>query len=126
MFLEANDIPQERRVPVFLSVIGATNFALITTLVAPKKPSDKSVNELLWTLRTHFTQKRVTIAERFKFYNFYNRSQGESESAAQYAGELRRLAVHCNFPGTGSPRSVCLWAKEHHHSAKVVIWRGQG
>ena len=36
----------------------------------------------------------MTIAERYKFYN---RSQGQDESAAQFAGELRRLATHCNF-----------------------------
>ena len=36
----------------------------------------------------------MTIAERYKFYNH---SQGQDESAAQFAGELRRLATHCNF-----------------------------
>ena len=93
MFLQANNVT-DKAVPVLLSIIGASNFALLSSLLAPEKPADKTVDELLETLRTHFTQKRVTIAERYKFYN---RSQGQDESAAQFAGELRRLATHCNF-----------------------------
>ena len=93
MFLQANDVT-DKAVPVLLSIIGASNFALLSSLLAPEKPADKTVDELLETLRAHFTQKRVTIVERYKFYN---RSQGQDESAAQFAGELRRLATHCNF-----------------------------
>ena len=93
MFLQANNVT-DKAVPVLLSIIGASNFALLSSLLAPEKTANKTINELLETLRTHFTQKRVTIAERYKFYNC---SQGQDESAAQFAGELRRLATHCNF-----------------------------
>ena len=94
MFLQANEVATEKEVPIFLSIIGASNFALLTSLLAPEQPSSKTVDELLRTLRAHFTHKWVIIAERYKFYN---RSQGSSESAVQFAGELRRLVTHCNF-----------------------------
>ena len=38
--------------------------------------------------------ERITIAECFRFHN---RSQCSGESVAQFAAELRRLAVHCRF-----------------------------
>uniref|UniRef100_A0A1X7SIH3 Retrotransposon gag domain-containing protein n=1 Tax=Amphimedon queenslandica TaxID=400682 RepID=A0A1X7SIH3_AMPQE len=94
MYLEANDVPDVKRVPVFLSVIGASNFSLLSSLLAPAKPSEKTVDELLEVLKAHFSKKRVTIAER---YRFYNRSQQAGESAVQYAAELRQLAIHCRF-----------------------------
>ena len=93
MFLQANGVT-DKAVPVLLSIIGASNFALLSSMLAPEKLADKTVDKLLETLRAHFTQKRVTIAERYKFYNC---SQGQDESAAQFAGEIRRLATHCNF-----------------------------
>ena len=99
MFLQANDVT-DKAVPVLLSIIGASNFTLLSSLLAPEKPADKTVDELLETLRAHFTQKRVTIAERYKFYN---RSQGQDESTAQFAGELSRLATLILVPSWNRP-----------------------
>ena len=50
--------------------------------------------ELLTVLKKHFAKKRVTIAERYKFHN---RGQQAGDSAAQYAAELRHLAIHCKI-----------------------------
>ena len=38
--------PDVKRVPVFLSVIGASNFSLLSSLLATAKPSEKTVDEL--------------------------------------------------------------------------------
>ena len=69
MFLQANEVATEKEVPIFLSIIGASNFALLTSLLAPEQPSSKTVDELLRTLRDYFTHKWVIIAEHYKFYN---------------------------------------------------------
>ena len=73
MLLQANEVDTEKEVPIFLSIIGASNFALLTSLLtsllAPEQPSSKTLDKLLQTLRTHFTHKRVIIAEHYKFYN---------------------------------------------------------
>ena len=82
VFLDANEILDDRRVSVLLSVIGASHFSLLSNLLAPKKPSDKTVGEFLAVLKAHFSKKRVTIAER---YRFYNRVQKPGESATQFA-----------------------------------------
>ena len=85
MLLQANEVATKKEVPIFLSIIDASNFALLTSLLAPEQPSLKTLDKLLQTLRTHFTHKRAIIAEQYKFYN---RSQGSSESAVQFAGDL--------------------------------------
>ena len=52
-FMEANNIEDGRKVAVLLSVIGTKYFSLIHSLVAPVKPKDKTLKELLDTLEAH-------------------------------------------------------------------------
>ena len=94
LFLEANAIEEERRVPVMLTVIGPKHYALVHTLLAPVEPTSKSVDELLDTLGKYFEPTPIVIAERFYFYK---RNQGSEETVSQFMAELRRLATHCNF-----------------------------
>ena len=42
LFFEANGISDEKRVAVLLTVIGSTTYALLSNLVAPSKPKEKS------------------------------------------------------------------------------------
>ena len=46
-FLQANEVATEKEMPIFLSKIGASNFTLLTSLLAPEQPSWKTVDELL-------------------------------------------------------------------------------
>ena len=95
LFLEANAVPEERRVAVVLNVVGTKNYSLLRDMVPPpEKPSDKSVVELLTLLKDHYEPQPVTISER---YHFYSRSQSEDESVSQFVAELRRLAATCSF-----------------------------
>ena len=76
MFFTANQIPEERQVAVLLSVIGSAHFSFLSSLLAPDKPADKSVAELLTVLKEHF-------ASQSQRYKFYNPSQQAGESATQ-------------------------------------------
>lgn len=94
MYFLANDIAREKKVPVFLSVIGGKTFSLLRDLLAPAKPHEKSLQELADTLRTHYEPKPLIIAERFYFHQ---RTQKATETVAEYVAELRRLATNCEF-----------------------------
>ena len=94
LFFAANGIKDEKKVAVFLSVIGPKNYALLRDLLAPDKPQQKSLAVLFETLRKHFEPKPVIIAERFRFHR---RDQASGESIVEYLAELRRLATHCQF-----------------------------
>ena len=63
MFFAANSVPSERKVAVFLSLVGAKTFSLVRSLVAPAKPSERSFNQLTEVLKAHFS-KPVVIAEQ--------------------------------------------------------------
>ncbi|KAJ8021906.1 hypothetical protein HOLleu_39239 [Holothuria leucospilota] len=93
-FFIANDVANEKKVSVFLSVVGAKTYGLLKSLLTPDKPSDKTYNELIQTLKGHLTPKPLVIAERFKFHR---RNQNEGETISAYAAELKRLSTHCEF-----------------------------
>ena len=94
LFFEVNGIDEDKQVPVLLTVIGSTNYALLSNLVSPGKPKDKTFAQLAEVLRSHFDPKPLVTAERF---HFHRRDQAPGESISNYVAELRRLATHCDF-----------------------------
>ena len=95
LYSSANDInaPEKRRA-VFLSVCGASTYELIRSLVAPDKPTDKTLVELTKLVKDHLTPRPSSIVQRF---HFNARTQSENESVSQYVAELRKLAETCEF-----------------------------
>ncbi len=94
MYLLANQIPEARQVPVFLSSVGGKTYAFLRDLLAPSELKSQTLRTLYDTLTAHYEPTPLVIAERFYFHQ---RSQGPSESVAEYVAELRRLATHCKF-----------------------------
>ena len=94
LFFAANNVPDENKVPLFLTVIRATAYSVLHNLVAPASPKSKSFEELVTALKLHYEPKPLIIAERF---HFYRRNQASGESIAEYVAELRRLATTCSF-----------------------------
>ena len=96
-FFVANGIKaeeNERRVAIFLSLIGSTTYELLRTLVHPKRPDELNLDELTAVLKAHYSPKPLVIAERVKFYQ---RNQHEGESVAEFMATLRKLTTHCAF-----------------------------
>ena len=46
LYFGANDIAPEKKVAIFLSVIGTKTYAVLRSLVAPTKPKDQTFAEL--------------------------------------------------------------------------------
>ncbi|ETW98371.1 MAG: hypothetical protein ETSY2_42925 [Candidatus Entotheonella gemina] len=95
IYFAANDVPEDKKVPVFLNFIGGNSYAILRSLLAPDTPISKPLHVLVDKLRDHFEPKPSIIAERFKFHR---RNQTSGESIAAYIAELRRLSVRCGFP----------------------------
>ena len=94
LYFEVNETPDNKKVPIFLSVLGGRVYGLVRSLVAPANPKDKTFAELTAVLTAHFEPKPNVIAERFRFHR---RSQHQGESVSEYVAELRRLASRCSF-----------------------------
>ena len=90
----ANDIANEKKVAVLLTVIGTKAYTLLRNIVAPDKSAAKEYDQLVEAFRAHLDPKSIIIAERFKFHR---RNQREGKSIAQYIAELRKLSKHCDF-----------------------------
>ena len=94
LYFGANDIAAEKKVAIFLSVIGAKTYTVLRSPVAPAQPKDKSFAELKTLLKAHYDPKPLLIAERFLFYRGDRTTE---ESVFEFLAELRRLASHCEF-----------------------------
>ena len=90
----ANDVDDEKKVPVLLTVIGGKTYSLLRTLTSPDKPSTKSFEEIVAILQGHLSPKPLLIAERFRFHK---RDQREDENINTYVAEIKKLSEHCEF-----------------------------
>ena len=97
LYFTANAVGDAKQVPILLSSIGPSTYALLSDLLAPHQPGTKSLALISEMLRRHFEPKRTVIADRF---HFHKRDQAAGESIADYDAHLRKLAVHCNFGAT--------------------------
>ena len=53
----ANNIPEDKQVPILLSSIGDSTYSLLSDLLAPESPSVKSLAEISAALCKHFEPK---------------------------------------------------------------------
>ena len=95
LYCKANSVPDSKKVPLFLTVIGAQVYTLLFDLFAPDSPATKDYAAIVEKLKSHFEPKPTNVlAHR---YTFHQRTQGPNESIAEYVAELRRLASLCTF-----------------------------
>ena len=97
LYFAANEIKADKRVPVFLNLIGRENYSLLRSILSPQKPAEQPLKKLMDVLREYYEPKKVVMAARFLFHQ---RQQQPGESVAIYLAELRKLAVPCEFVET--------------------------
>ena len=56
-YVLANDVADDKRVPVLLTVIGGKTYNLLRTLTYPDKPSTKSFDQIVAILQGHLSPK---------------------------------------------------------------------
>lgn len=93
-FFTANDVLNEgKKRAIFLSVIGAKNYAILRGL-AENRPEQKTFEELCILMERHIRPAPNEIHERFLFNT---RDKQEGESISEYVATLRKMSEHCNF-----------------------------
>ena len=96
-YFATNDIADEKRRAILLTVSGPSTYKVIRNLVAPAKPTDKSFEELVKIVRDQYQPKPSAIVQRLKF-NTCVRQPGQSVTA--FVAELHRLTEFCDFGPT--------------------------
>ena len=87
-FFAANGITnEEKKCSIFLSVVGPT---LLLNLVAPQKPGEKMLAELVAAMKQHHSPTPSKIVQR---YMFHTCSRKTGESVTTFVAELRDRLV---------------------------------
>ena len=94
IYFEANEVPVDKKVPVFLSAVSEKTYTLLCSLQLPTLPQNRSYDNIMDALKKHYEPKPLVMAELF---HFQRRNQATGESIADYVAELRRLSAHCKF-----------------------------
>ena len=97
LYFDANDVADDKKVAVLLSNIGAKTYGLLRSLVAPRAPKEKTLDDIKKLLKSHFEPTPSVIAE---CYRFHRRDQASGETIAAFVAELRKLTTHCKFEDT--------------------------
>ena len=68
-YFVANGITQaDKKVAVFITVIGSKTYGLLRNLLTPEKPADKTYGQLVEVMKNHLSPKPLIIAKRLKFH----------------------------------------------------------
>ena len=73
----------EKKQALLLTVSGPATYKLIQNLLAPKKPPEKSYDELVALVKSHYTPKPSVIMQRFQFHS---RTQKPGETVVSLSG----------------------------------------
>ena len=87
----ANNVADDKMVPVLLTVIGGKTYSLLRTLTFPDKPSTKSFGQIVAILKGHLSPKPLLIEERFRFHK---QDQRDDENINTYVAEIKKLSEH--------------------------------
>ena len=93
-YFVANNIPDTAKVYTFISLARPKTYKLLKSLVSPDKASDKMVDELKQTLKTHVQPTESLISRRAKFYS---RKQRTNKPITDYVAALKLLAAEGEF-----------------------------
>ncbi|KAG8173795.1 hypothetical protein JTE90_015579 [Oedothorax gibbosus] len=96
-FFDANDVKDEKKASIFLTIVGPAVYKLLRSLVAPATVKEKTFTQIIDVLNTHYNPAPSEIVERFRFNS---RVRQAGESVATFVSELRRLSEFCNFGDT--------------------------
>ncbi|XP_037502268.1 uncharacterized protein LOC119376549 [Rhipicephalus sanguineus] len=123
-FVSANDIAQEKKLSVFLTVIGAEAYEVLKNLVVPSLPGEKTFDEVKVLLKSHYSPPISIIAERARPVPFALREAVEKQlDELEKDGVVTRhsLLREVSAVTTSFEHSTCLLALAHKDAGGVVL-----
>src|SRR5436190_2204509 len=93
-FFEANDVPDNKKKSILLSLVNQEAYKLLIDLCTPERPEDKTYEELTVLLDKHYSPKLSVFKER---YSFYEATRSPGESVQDWAARVQHLAASCQF-----------------------------
>ena len=116
-FFLANEIKDDKKATVLVTVLGTKAYSLLQNIIAPAKPASKSYEQLVEAMKSHLDPKLTVIVECFRFHHL---NQKEGETMAQYLAELRKLTEHCDFRDNLEEALSGMWNCKYCNSEKNI------
>ena len=85
LYFTANEVDDDKKVPILLSAMGACTYLILRDLLTPAKPQEKSLDQITQCLQQYFDPKPIVIAQRF---TFHQRNQRPQDPVMEYMAEL--------------------------------------
>ncbi|XP_018403221.1 PREDICTED: uncharacterized protein LOC108780125 [Cyphomyrmex costatus] len=120
LYFTANDIEEEKQVPVLLTKVSADTYKLIKDLCAPTKPKDKTFDQLVKLVKDHLCPKPSEAMERCKFHQT---QQAATETISEFVARLKSMATHCSFVDLSSAMCDQLVCGLRNHAIKAILFR---
>ena len=76
-FFLTNEIKDNKKVAVLITVIGTKGYSLLQNILAPGKAIDKSYKELVDTMKSYLDPQLIVITKCFRFH-CRNQKEGEN------------------------------------------------
>ena len=64
IYFEANEVPTNKKVPVFLSAVDGKTYTLLRSLLSLTLPQDRSYDDIVNTLKRHYEPKPLVTVDR--------------------------------------------------------------
>ena len=88
-YFQANGITDEnKKKSIFLVIIGPASLKLLCNLASPKKPHEKTLQQLITVLKQHYNPTPSVIVQRIKFHT---KTRKPSGPIATFMSELRSI-----------------------------------
>ena len=91
-YLAANEIKEDREVPVFLALLGQKAYSTLVDLCLTERPSKLKIGQLKEIMDHHYGPKINVLAARTIFRST---TQQEDQSINAFLGFLRHAANQC-------------------------------
>lgn len=91
---KVNVVTEDMKLSMFITLVGPEVYMTLRNLLAPRRPEEKSYQEVIAILRKHYSPVKSEISERFTFNKC---NQKSNQTVSEYIVELRKLANSCNF-----------------------------
>lgn len=93
-YFEVNDIPDEKRSALLISVVGNEAYKTLRDLCHPELPKQKPFEELCALLEKQYSPQVSIFRERIKFYKA---QQEQYENVSQWYGRVKTMSIDCKF-----------------------------
>ena len=70
-----NDVPKEKQVSLFISLLGSEGYELLCNLCTPENPTNLTLEHLAEIMQEHLQSRSSVIAYRYKFQESKQRKE---------------------------------------------------